>query len=66
MVPHSSRLFLSVNTIEELEDVSPSLSLFGIETLRKLHVKAMIDGHLGVRLDEVYLSGVPLVDGGHS
>ena len=46
--------------------MSPSVYLFGIETLRKFHVKVIIDGRLGVRLDEVYLSGVPLVDGGRS
>ena len=45
--------------------MSPSVSLFGLETLRKLHVKVILKGGLGVRLDEVYLSGVPLVDSGH-
>ena len=45
--------------------MSPSISLFGLETLRKFHVKAKLDARLWLRLDEVYLSGVPLVDGGH-
>ena len=65
VVPHSSRLLLSVQILEELEDVGTSVSPFGLETLRQFHVKFILDGRVGVRLDEVYLSGVPLFDGGH-
>ena len=50
---------------EELEDVSPSVSPLGLETLWKFHAKVILDGRLGVRLDEVYLPGVTIVDGGH-
>ena len=65
VVPNDSRLLLSVQIVEELEDVSPSNSLFVLETLWQFHVKVILDGRVGVRLDEVYLSGVPLFDGGH-
>ena len=33
VVTHSSHLILSVQVIEELEDVGPSVYLFGLETL---------------------------------
>ena len=66
MVPHSSCLLLSVQILEELEDVIPSVSLFSIEILRQFHVNVILDGRLGVRLDEVYLSEGPLVDCVHS
>ena len=54
MVTYSSHLLLSVHIIEELEDVSPSVSLFGLKHFWKFHVKVILDEHLGVRLDEVY------------
>ena len=46
--------------------MSTSVSLLGLETLWQFHVKVIINGRLEVLLDEVHLSGVPLIDGGHS
>ena len=66
MVPRSSRLILSVQILDDLKDVSRSVSLFGLESLQKFNVRVIIDGRLGVRFNEVYLYGVPLFDGGHS
>ena len=65
VVPHSSSLVLCVNILDELWDMSPSVSIFGLEILRKFRVKVILDGFLCVQLDGFYLSGVPLVDGRH-
>ena len=63
MNPEPSHLFLTIEVIQELKDVSPPVKFLRLEVFRKLHIKIILDRRLWIRQHKINLSGVPLVDG---
>ena len=57
-------MFLTVEVLQDQQDVDQAISFLYLKAFRKLHIKVILDRCLRIRQHKINLSGVPIVDDG--